>query len=183
MDWDSRIIPFAKASKTQTLVRSNLASALGKNNLPFYRYGFFCWNVGRSFGCQDFHVIQGDHVNTTCLPEYTLRWYRRVLSMSDGQRQECHVKTQRCLIKVQSHCFTLLNETKGEYPLIPEVCLSIRILGESLSQTKHSIWQNILGCNPAEYVDTRGKWGKSSLVERLLTERKWCPNEITFLQY
>jgi len=40
MDWDSRIIPFAKASKTQILVRSNLASALGKNNLSLYKHGF-----------------------------------------------------------------------------------------------------------------------------------------------
>jgi len=39
--------------------------------------------------------------------------------MSDEQRQERHVKAQRCLIKARSHCFTLLDELKGECPLSP----------------------------------------------------------------
>ena len=129
---------------------------------------------------QDF--VQDSHVKSTCLPEYTLEWYNRVLFMSHEERQECHLKAQRCLTKVRSHCLTLLNEQTDGCPLTPEVRLPIRILGESLSQTKHNIWWNIPECNPIEYIDTRGEWGNSNLVARQLMERRWCPNEIAFLQ-
>ncbi len=129
---------------------------------------------------QDF--IHEGNVDSSCLLQYILEWYNRVLAMSDEQRQESHLRAQRCLTKVRSLCMTLLDEEKDGCPLIPEVLLSIRILGESLSQAKHSIWWSILGRNPIEYIDARGKWGSSKLVAKQLMERGWCPNEVAFLQ-
>lgn len=126
--------------------------------------------------------VQDDQVTTKRLLEYTLQWYERLLSMPEDCRQECHMRAQQCLWKVRDYCFTLLDETKPDSPLTPEVRLSILILGESLSQTKHWIWRGMHVCNPAGYIDIRGKWGKSDLLERRLLEKKWCPNHIAFLQ-
>jgi hypothetical protein len=143
-------------------------------------FGMLVEVLGVPVVMEDF--VQDNQVTTRRLSEYTLQWYERLLSMSEDRRQECHMRAQQCLIKVRGYCLILLDETTPDCPLTPEVRLSIRILGESLSQTKHWIWRSILGRNPTGYLDVRGKWGKSRLLERLLLEKKWCPNHIAFLQ-
>ena len=126
--------------------------------------------------------IQDGYVTTKRLSQYTYQWYERLSSMSEEYRQDHHPRAQRCLMKVRDCCFTLLDESKPNCPLTSEICLSIRILGESLSQAKHWIWINMIGKNPTGYIDIRSKWGNSKLLERHLLERKWCPNHIAFLQ-
>lgn len=143
-------------------------------------FGMLVEVLGVSVAMEDF--VQNNQVTTRRLSKYTLQWYERLLYMSEDCRQECHRRAQQCLIKARDYCFTLLDETKPDCALSPEVRLSIRILGESLSQTKHWIWRSMLGCDPTGYIDVRGKWGKSKLLERLLLEKKWCPNHIAFLQ-
>src|SRR5271170_1556226 len=143
-------------------------------------FGMLVEVLGVSVAMEDF--VQDNQVTTRRLSKYTLQWYERLLHMSEDCRQECHRRAQQCLMKARDYCFTLLDETKPDCPLSPEVRLSIRILGESLSQTKHWIWRSMLGCDPTGYIDVRGKWGKSKLLERLLLEKKWCPNHIAFMQ-
>src|SRR6266699_2791867 len=81
--------------------------------------------------------VEGDEITTRRLSEYTRRWYESLFSMSEARRQECHMTAQHCLIKVRGYCLTLLDETKPDCPLTQEIRLSIRILGEPLSQAKH----------------------------------------------
>lgn len=67
----------------------------------------------------------------------SVRSHEQLLSIFGARRQECHMTAQRCLTTVRDHCLTPLDETTQDCPLNPEIRLSIRILGKSLSQTKH----------------------------------------------
>lgn len=144
-------------------------------------FGMLTEVFGVPVSTQDF--VKDDQVTTERLSEYTLRWHERLLSMSGARRQECHITAQQCLRTVRDHCLTLLDETTSDCPLNPEIRLSVRILGESLSQTKHWIWMSILGHNPPGYIDVRSKWGPSKLLGEMLLEKNWCPNHINFLEH
>ncbi|KAF2472203.1 uncharacterized protein BDR25DRAFT_313370 [Lindgomyces ingoldianus] len=132
---------------------------------------------------QDF-VVDG-FVTTKRLPHYTSAWYKNVHAMSDDQRHDCFMRSERNLLAARVCRFSLLDKSQRPDCLVtPEIRLSISILGETLGQVHYSIRQSFESRAPGGYIDTRNKWGYNRMIlhKLLLEPKQWCPNHIAFLE-
>lgn len=91
-------------------------------------FGMLTEVLGFPLKTQDF--VEDKQVTTKRLPEYTHRWREQLLSMPETRRRERYAIAQGCLMKARDNCLRLLDESKPECPLTPEIRLTIRILGE-----------------------------------------------------
>lgn len=150
-------------------------------------FGMLDQVFGRRIALGDF-VDSDGYITTIKLAQFTLDWYDRLRNMSAPERLSDYLRSQACLGEARSHCVLLLDERTfpTACPLTPAIRLSIKVLGESLSNTAYRIWDTFsLDRNPTMpwSKDLRGKWGYSNLLAEDLLARGWCPSEITFLQH
>lgn len=150
-------------------------------------FGMLDQVFGRRIALADF-VDSDGYITTTKLANFTLDWYDRLRNMSAPDRLSDYLRSQACLGEARSHCVLLLDERTypTACPLTPEIRLSIKVLGESLSNTAYRIWATFsMEKNPTMpwSKDLRGKWGHSNLLAVELLARGWCPSEIAFLQH
>lgn len=150
-------------------------------------FGMLDQVFGRRIALADF-VDSDGYITTIKLEQFTMDWYDRLRNMSARDRFNDYIRSQACLGEARSQCIFLLDERTSSTgcPLTPEIRLSIKILGESLSNTAYRILRVFSiekNSNMLWPRDLRGKWGYSTLLVEELLARGWCPSEIAFLQH
>lgn len=120
-------------------------------------FGMLDQVFGHRIALTDF--VDDDHYLTTAqLSRFTRDWYDRLHGMSASERLGQYLRSQACLGEARSHCILLLDSSTA---CTPEVLLSIRILGESLSNAAYRIWEALSVKYPTESLiwprDLRGK--------------------------
>jgi hypothetical protein len=177
--------PFRKGWTTTSRGRLRLEQRSRNDQAAFLQtwlfFGMLEEVIGFRVDVQDF--VEGGYITTSRLQNYIRRWYDNLREMSEAERKASFQRMQGCLKEARSHCMIDLDEMKDDCPLTPEVRLSIRILGESLSNAQFYIWQSVTGESLHGNDDCRGKWGLSKLLCETMLRQNWCPSEVSFLQY
>lgn len=125
-----------------------------------------------------FDFVRQDHngrqlITTRKLPEYVLKWAGWEEQRTPEQRLERFNYMKSCFSLLQRFTIVYCHEDMSQWPLDPEICLSIIILADSLMKAGFDILNVGLGFN----ID----WGSSNLLVGTMKNSGWCIRAISTL--
>ena len=126
-------------------------------------------------------------ITTKCLPRYIHSWHEHAKECSSEQRLEQHTLINRILEHawraIITHCDISPREQENttpsfaplesQWPLSPEIALSIMVLADSLGMATFSIYETAL---------SNASWGISQLLVERMLDAGWCPNVMSIMR-